>query len=837
VVRGIPESDSEQNPQNETRTFDGPALAAPGTPPREDLTSGELLANRYLVEGELGRGGGGIVYRAFDQGAQLWVAIKLLNPEKWSGAQSSEQLYRELRFGRSIQHPNVCRIYDVFEAQGRCLLVMEYAGAGTLRATLRDKGANRPLDDRVADARGVIAGLAAIHRAGLVHRDFKPENILRMIEGRLVVSDFGLTREIGQTTTTTGLAGTPGYLAPESLTGLKAGQVSDVWTLGVVLHEILEGNRPDVGEGRGGGTRRSRRKLDSREARLLALARLCLEPDPRRRPASAIEVEAQLEGRRLGGGRAARWLRLGLGALVLLGATGGIAVGWRRLRAPAPPAAERAPVDRAGDWSRSRLVLALAGSYCLQGPGPGGRTAHAVSRVPPGVVEIDVETGAWTHKAEGAELGCLARSPDGSAVLFTRAGSGPGQVMLARGPDGQGAAPLFAGSSPRWLPSGREIAFVTPEQRLAIGDRQGRFRPLPTSGPAPVRIRAIAIDDRGDRAAAVAEYRQPPGTRIDLYDLRSGRQLPTWKPASPGTQTVEFDPARRTFQFAEERGPETVWSEWTGEGEVRVLGRLPGRGIESAVRVPGGFLFTAPIKSAMGNLYRVAPDGSEQYISARARQFRVSARGDLVYVHLDRTERAIVIIKRPDTPVTDLSEPDMFGDPDISADGREVVFDHLLTGEVFRCDLSSGDHRSRCQIVWVDRRLLPGPGLALAPAGGEVAYLAQDPGGADVDAAPGGLRLRLLSLRTRQVRDLAPLAGCGPGCDVVWAAPGTIRICGAPGAPVTEIDVASGRKAERPPSGPADDGCNPQRGSHRYELRLRQAVEFRFVPDLPGQGP
>jgi hypothetical protein len=107
VTKGTPAPLAEEQPRDETRTVDSPLPALVRPPPADQRATGELLANRYEIGSEVGRGGGGTVYRAFDRGAQLAVALKLLIPHKWPGQQSSEQLYRELRFGRSIQHPNV----------------------------------------------------------------------------------------------------------------------------------------------------------------------------------------------------------------------------------------------------------------------------------------------------------------------------------------------------------------------------------------------------------------------------------------------------------------------------------------------------------------------------------------------------------------------------------------------------------------------------------------------------------------------------------------------------------------------------------------------------------
>jgi hypothetical protein len=270
-----------------------PARAA-AKQPAGALVAGEVLGARYRIGQELGQGGGGVVYEAFDQHARVQVALKAVDAARWAGPYAGEQLFRELRFGRAIQHPNVCRLYDVLEIDGRGFLIMEYARHGTLRTTLRDPGASRPSDAKLRDARAVVAGLAAIHQAGLVHRDLKPENILRMEDGRLVVSDFGITRALAQTTTVR-FAGTPGYLAPETLVGGEPSQASDVWSLGVVLHEILAGCRPRW-TGRVWKMSLPRISAGDRSARAIArVCRACLRSDPRRRPKAATQVETLLD--------------------------------------------------------------------------------------------------------------------------------------------------------------------------------------------------------------------------------------------------------------------------------------------------------------------------------------------------------------------------------------------------------------------------------------------------------------------------------------------------------------------------------------------------------------
>jgi hypothetical protein len=330
--------------------------ALPAAAAYEPLANGQEVAGRYRISARLGSGGAAVVYEAFDRITQGWLALKVLDLPGWPGSASTESLFRELRYARSVQHPNVCRVYDVFESEGRFFLAMERAGAGTLRTTLHEHGADRPIEDKMQDARAIVAGLAAIHRAGLVHRDLKPENVLRLDDGRLVVSDFGITRALGQTVTRSRLTGTPGYIAPEALDGAEVGQTSDVWSLGVVLHELLSGERPHWD-----GVRCQPALPPTRDPREQALARICracLDMNPARRPHTAVQVERWL-ARALRPPSRARRLARRAAWLLLLPLALAPALLLQRLQ----PAAEIGPCGR-----EAREVCGYAGAVCERWP-------------------------------------------------------------------------------------------------------------------------------------------------------------------------------------------------------------------------------------------------------------------------------------------------------------------------------------------------------------------------------------------------------------------------------------------------------------------------------------
>jgi hypothetical protein len=208
-----------------------------------------LVADRYRMTESIGSGAMGVVWQAYDERLHRTVALKqLLLQPGLSRADTDEARARAMREGRiaaRLQHPNAVTVYDVAEHEGQPVLIMEYVPSRSLAAVLEAQGQLPPREVARIGAQ-VATALVAAHAAGIVHRDIKPGNILLADDGNVKITDFGISRAIGDVTVTaTGmLAGTPAYLAPEVAKGEPPGPPSDVFSLGSTLYAAVEGQPP-----------------------------------------------------------------------------------------------------------------------------------------------------------------------------------------------------------------------------------------------------------------------------------------------------------------------------------------------------------------------------------------------------------------------------------------------------------------------------------------------------------------------------------------------------------------------------------------------------------------
>src|SRR5690349_17161353 len=250
--------------------------------------AGTVLAGRYRVLGLLGQGGMGEVYRAFDLILNQAVALKFLAGAKMSEA-ALARFRNEVRVARQVSHPNVCRVYDIGMVEGLHFISMEYLDGEDLDSLIRRIG-RLPQDKAIEFARKICAGLSAAHERGVLHRDLKPANIMIDGRGQVRITDFGLAALAAEIPLSDLRSGTPAYMSPEQKAGKEVTTRSDIYSLGLVLHEMFTGKRRADTQSHPSDLVKD---LDPTIERLILR---CLEEDPKRRPASALSVAMALPG-------------------------------------------------------------------------------------------------------------------------------------------------------------------------------------------------------------------------------------------------------------------------------------------------------------------------------------------------------------------------------------------------------------------------------------------------------------------------------------------------------------------------------------------------------------
>ena len=273
------------------------------------FVSGTLLGGRYRIIGLLGRGGMGEVYSATDLALGQSVALKFLPEEAAHNQRLLERFHGEVRVARQVSHPNVCRVYDIGEAEGMPFISMEYVDGEDLASLLLRIG-RLPADKAIETARKLCAGLAAAHDRGIIHRDLKPQNIMMNKRGDVVIMDFGLAAIADQLSGAEVRNGTPAYMAPEQLKGSEVTAKSDIYALGLVLYELFTGKRPyDANTVRICCRQQESAQLTSMtsiaadiDPAVEKAIRRCLEPDPAQAPGECAVRRGGAARRRSFGG-------------------------------------------------------------------------------------------------------------------------------------------------------------------------------------------------------------------------------------------------------------------------------------------------------------------------------------------------------------------------------------------------------------------------------------------------------------------------------------------------------------------------------------------------------
>lgn len=441
------------------------------------------LLGPYRIDAEIGSGGMGHVFRATDTRLGRSVAVKVLPANRWSDPDLRQRFEREARALSSLSHPNLCALYDVGELQqdGATVpyLVMEHLEGETLRARLADG----PLPVRTALTWGaqLASGLAVAHGKGLIHRDLKPENVFVVNDGLLKILDFGIARDSNPTAdpapqlrTQTGIVmGTAAYMSPEQARGAVVGPQSDIFSLGILLYEMLTGRSPFEAD-TSIQTMNAILVQDPPEPSAVApripelvdgIVLRCLEKDPTRRFASARDLAFALEG-------AARNVRTSAAHMVRRRVTSAS----RKFGGPARTAvliAALITVVAAAIGSRQFLsqqaveparltMLTYSGRDSSPAASPDGKfIAYVSSR--------DGARRVWIKQlADGAEVAITSGpddsaprfSPDGSTVLFTRVERGASGIFRVPVVGGEPRKMIEGAFDADWSPDGKQVAFI-----------------------------------------------------------------------------------------------------------------------------------------------------------------------------------------------------------------------------------------------------------------------------------------------------------------------------------------------------------------------------------------
>src|SRR5580704_12248902 len=358
VDAGVPRVDRFSPPPSGPRTS---RIQASGP----ILQTGDVLGGRYEILQLLGEGGMGAVYKARDRELDRFVALKLIRPELAANPSILARFKQELLLSREVTHKNVIRIFDLGDADGVKFITMEFVEGQDLRSLIQEKN-KVPPEEAVELMQQVCRALEAAHTLGIIHRDLKPQNIMLDQTGRILVMDFGLARMVeGDGMTQTGaLVGTMEYMSPEQALGKDLDQRSDLYSMGLILYELLTGKMPFKAESAVASLiKRNQEQAvpvsdhDGTIPRALSnIVSKCLERDPALRYQTATEFLQDLEVWQ--GKRAAATLRFptsekpwgqtvpwhwygGAAAVLALAITGFLLRG--KLTAPGPKATVTAP--------------------------------------------------------------------------------------------------------------------------------------------------------------------------------------------------------------------------------------------------------------------------------------------------------------------------------------------------------------------------------------------------------------------------------------------------------------------------------------------------------------
>jgi serine/threonine protein kinase len=785
---------------------------------------GTVLAERYELRRILGQGGMGVVFEAYDRVLGAAIAIKIVRQEYAGERAWAERLAREVKLARQINHPNVCRVFDVGQAEAHPFLTMELAPGGTLREEIASGRVDaRPFEQRLSDATMIASGLGAIHAARIVHRDVAPQNVLRMGDGSLVLSDFGLaTDRLHGSSSVHG--GTVAYMAPEVVRGACSSTASDVWSLGVVIHECVFGVRPRWSD----ANKRLfppnfTRRLSATEDLVFQVCRGCLSEDPRRRPKLATDVVHWLN-RPGPGWRSSRPARAltATAAVVLLGSALFSIASSRRgssstfggTEAPAT----LVPTGEPEDWTDRSAVLAEVPERidCMV-PLPDGESIRFVWGRPRQAEDLNIRTGRRTPSplvADAYAEGCPDTTHDGRVVFTGYTDEGSPFAFVSGYPDGRGATPVVSIaqpsflSDPVWFPDGDRFQYQIDDTHAAIYSVSTKQTTVLATSSATYFTafegitagRSVLLPMSFDFTTEVQVFSSP----FVGPDIRF--RVPFF------VTHVESPDGRLFLMAASNRSDSPLLLVDAVARRARSIARIDGQTVRQPLLLAGALAFsTAKLNATL------VVKGHQEVAVAPELKLATRCGPDILAVSLLTTNRSLV---RLDEGGRELGDLKVHGDPSIpqcAPDGRILYF-LSDQNEVRRCE--AGECSTIAKDVFA---------YSLSPDGNRLAVFAtkNPPLGLRVVDARGTWRSRLLLGRANPCRpswqtDDLLWVSVRKGRSLVWE-----QLAVPSGTPtgrtmVGQFDCADGR----------EDPATPFPPEVRIVDRLQYQV--RLVRHVPG---
>lgn len=628
--------------------------------------------SHYKILEKLGEGGMGIVYKAQDTKLDRLVALKFLPENVPASSDELQRFVQEAKAAAGLNHPNICTIHGIEEADGKNFIVMEFVEGQTLQEKKSSLSMKQAIDIGIQ----IAEGLAAAHERGIVHRDIKPENIMIRKDGRVQIMDFGLAKLRGASRLTKegSTVGTAGYMSPEQVQGHDVDHRSDIFSLGVLLYEMISGQSPFKGvhetaiiyEIVNVDAPPPSSKKPEIEPELDRIVLECLEKDPNERTQSAKQVAVDLNRFKRTSSRSR-----------LSRAMPAVAVSPAHEESGLNPPSS---IVRFLPWGITTVVVLLALGWFILFRGT-NISGNFVSRL--NISAVNSPGQLIFH----SDVPSLELSPDGREVVYTLSDGGTSQLYL-RSLDDYQSHPISGttnGNSPFFSPDGQWIGFVA----------DGKIKKVPTAGGTVEEV----CDAQGFRGASWGPdnriYYSPlfssglmsvsangGNARIfSALDSIKGERTYRWPQVLPGGQWILYTVGTQSNPNSYIDATLMIQSIATGERhELNVRGEMA-RYVDPGYLVVGrnGSLLAAPFSlkdfQTTNPLSQVI-DGVSGDPGSGVLDFSISRNGHLVYLAGTSNREFTLEWVTRDGKITRLPlQPQAFNAPRISPDGSKLAVD------------------------------------------------------------------------------------------------------------------------------------------------------------------